>query len=64
MAWYHLSGSRSYVGDGVPLRIRDTEIEAWSKLRDEPLSPMEMRLFDVIETTWLDVMRNKGAPSA
>jgi hypothetical protein len=62
--WYHLSSGRGYV-DGIPMRIRETEIAAWSALRAEPLSAVEMKMLDAIENTWLGLMRKqRGASSA
>jgi hypothetical protein len=60
--FYRLCGTRDYV-QNTPIAIRDSEILAWSQLRGEPLSQTELFMLDIIDQTWLTVMRSGGAPS-
>lgn len=59
--FHKLAGTRTYVGEGTPMPIRDSEILAWSRLRDEPLSQVDLLMLDLLDDTWLRVMRSKGA---
>jgi len=60
--FYRLCGTRSYLDGGVPAPLRDSEILAWSQLRGEPLNQVELFMLDLLDQTWLHVMRTKGAP--